>query len=423
MSNYTRVCYDTLLKIYRDKAFSSITLYRALENEENADLIHKIVLGVLDQNIELEYIIKQLVKKPTQNSVEVILKIGIYCLKHLNGVPDYAVVNNCIELTKSIGKQAVSSFVNGVLRSAQRGEYTSLPDESDVLYYFSIKYSKPIWLVEKLLSDYGKEATENIISVKPYELSHIRPNKQFISLIELENYLKSFKIEYFTSPSQGFLVRVTPDIKKLFKAGKITYQSITSMFTVKALDVHNRQNVLDICSAPGGKAMLIAEQNPNGTVTACDLYEHRIELVSSYAKRMAIKNVETKIMDATIFEPKFVERFDRVLVDAPCSALGVIRKQPDILLNRLPSDILILQDLQKRILANASRYVKRGGVLVYSTCTITKEENIMVVEDFLAKNPEFSLSKIDLNYDNDGYIQFLPAGAVDGFFIARFIKK
>ncbi|MEG2456838.1 MAG: 16S rRNA (cytosine(967)-C(5))-methyltransferase RsmB, partial [Clostridia bacterium] len=343
--------------------------------------------------------------------------------KHLNGVPDYAVVNNCIELTKSIGKQAVSSFVNGVLRSAQRGEYTSLPDESDVLYYFSIKYSKPIWLVEKLLSDYGKEATENIISVKPYELSHIRPNKQFISLIELENYLKSFKIEYFTSPSQGFLVRVTPDIKKLFKAGKITYQSITSMFTVKALDVHNRQNVLDICSAPGGKAMLIAEQNPNGTVTACDLYEHRIELVSSYAKRMAIKNVETKIMDATIFEPKFVERFDRVLVDAPCSALGVIRKQPDILLNRLPSDILILQDLQKRILANASRYVKRGGVLVYSTCTITKEENIMVVEDFLAKNPEFSLSKIDLNYDNDGYIQFLPAGAVDGFFIARFIKK
>ena len=422
MKTYTRVSYDILSKIFKEKTYSTQALFNALEKEEKPELIYKIVLGVLDSNIELEYIVDFLSKKPPQNAVAIILKIGIYCIKYMDSLPDYAVINNCVELSKEIGKQAVSGFVNAVLKAAARGEYP-YPEESDKVKYLSIKYSKPEWLVDKLIRDYGEDTAINIISVKPYEKTHIRPNLNTWSMAELVEYLKKYKIDFIPSQIGGVLLNVCAEVKKLFKKGLITYQSVTSMCAVKALGVSDRTNVLDLCSAPGGKSVLIAEQNPHGTVTACDIYPHRIELVAGYAKRMVAKNIETKVMDATIFEPKFVERFESVLVDAPCSSLGVIRKEPDILLNRKPEDIFELQALQQKILNNASRYVKRGGTLVYSTCTITKEENGEVIEDFLKNHSELSLAKIKMDMPNDGTIQFFPAGAVDGFYIAKMVKK
>lgn len=422
MKTYTRVAYDILSKIFKEKTYSSQALFYALEKEENPELIYKIVLGVLDSNIELEYIIDSLSKKPPQNAVAIILKIGIYCIKYMDGIPDYAVINNCVNVTKEVGKQAVSGFVNALLKATSRQEY-SYPNDLDKIKFLSVKYSKPEWLVEKLITDFGEETAINIISVKPYEKTHIRPNLGITTMADIKLYLEKHQIEFIPSEIGGLIVKVCPEVKKLFKKGLITYQSVTSMYAVKALGVLDRTNVLDLCSAPGGKSILIAEQNPHGTVTACDIYPHRIELVAGYAKRMATKNLEAKVMDATIFEPKFVERFESVLVDAPCSALGVIRKQPDVLLNRKPENIFELQQLQKKILNNAASYVKRGGTLVYSTCTITKEENHDVIEGFLKNHSEFSKSKLKLNMPNDGTIQFLPAGAVDGFFIAKMVKK
>lgn len=422
MGNYTKVSYDILSKIYREKTYSSLALYRVLEKEPEADLIYKIVLGVLDHNVELEYIISNLTQKSPQTAVKIILKQGIFCIKYMDSLPDYAVINNHVELTKIIGKKQVSGFVNAVLKKVARGEY-SLPDEKNKIEYYNVKYSKPVWLVEKLIADYGENTAVNIMSAAPYELTHIRVNTLKISNSELENYLKSNDIEFLPSEAGGYLLKLTAKIKQLFNEGKITYQSITSMFAVSALDVKNHQKVLDICSAPGGKSALIAEQNCDGTVLACDLYPHRISLVNSYAKRMGIKNIQTQVMDATEFEPVMVKQFDRVLADVPCSALGIIRKQPDILLNRKSEDINDLKQLQLTILNNASAYLKKGGILVYSTCTITKEENTETVNEFLSQHPEFKLDKINLNYKNNGTIQFLPAGAVDGFFIAKFVRE
>jgi tRNA and rRNA cytosine-C5-methylases len=218
-------------------------------------------------------------------------------------------------------------------------------------------------------------------------------------------------------------VKLTPEVKKLFKSGEITYQSVTSMKAIKALDVADGNRVLDLCSAPGGKSVLISELNPSGSVVACDLYPHRIELVAGYAKRMNAKNIETEILDATIYEHKFLNGFDRVLVDAPCSALGVTRKEPDILLNRKPDDIAELQRTQKLILSNAAKYLRRGGTLIYSTCTFTKEENSEVIADFLLHNEDFALKSIEGERANDGTLQFYPKDEIDGFFIAKTVKR
>ena len=260
MKTYTRVSYDILSKIFKEKMYSTQALFNALEKEEKPELIYKIVLCVLDSNIELEYIVDFLSKKPPQNAVAIILKIGIYCIKYMDSLPDYAVINNCVELSKEIGKQAVSGFVNAVLKAAARGEYP-YPEESDKVKYLSIKYSKPEWLVDKLIRDYGEDTAINIISVKPYEKTHIRPNLNTWSMAELVEYLKKYKIDFIPSQIGGVLLNVCAEVKKLFKKGLITYQSVTSMCAVKALGVSDRTNVLDLCSAPGGKSVLIAEQN------------------------------------------------------------------------------------------------------------------------------------------------------------------
>lgn len=422
LKGYTKICYDILSKIYREKAYSTLALYKMLENEPEADLINRIVLGVLERNVELDYIINQLSQKSPQLAVKIILKQGIYCLKYMNSLPDYAVINNNVELTKAIGKQQVSGFVNAVLNKVARGEYL-LPNENNIIDFYSIRFSKPTWLVEKLFADFGNDTAINILSATPYELTHIRENSLKTTKKELEDYLIDNNIVYSKSEVGGFLLKISPKIKHLFNKGIITYQSITSMLTVDALDVKNGQKVLDICSAPGGKSVLIAEKNINGLVLACDIYPHRITLVNKYANRMGVKNIKTKVLDATIFQADMVNAFDRVLVDVPCSALGITRKHPDILLNRTLLDIDDLKKVQLKILTNASSYLKKGGVLVYSTCTITKEENIEVINEFLAENRNFKLQKIDLDYKNNGTLQFLPAGAIDGFFIAKLVKE
>ena len=188
------------------------------------------------------------------------------------------------------------------------------------------------------------------------------------------------------------------------------------------------KDALDICSAPGGKAVLISELTPHGKVTACDIHEHRVRLIQSYKERMHVPNVNAIVSDASKFNPEFENKFDYVLLDAPCSCFGTFRKHPDVFLSRDENDILKLANTQKEILKNAVRYLKNGGILVYSTCTIFDEENRQVVESILEKG-KYELEKIDFNNDklnarfkNKGTISILPHDEYDGFYIAR-IKK
>lgn len=413
MSNYLFSSYEILSKIYRDKTYSTEALYSALENKENPELIHRIVLGTLEKDVELSYVLFQLTKKPPKPSVAIVIKQGLYCLKYMDSLPDYAVINNSVELIKLLGKIPLAGFVNAVLNSAARGEY-KMPEKDGSFGYYAVELSKPEWLIKLLSDEYGKEVALEILSTPNCTLSHIRANRRMMSDGELENLLKKEKIPFEKTEAGGFGVKVTPMIKGLFAEGKITYQSATSMLAAAALDVVDGMKVLDICASPGGKSVLIAERNPKAEVVACDLYPHRVTLIEKYASRMKIKNVFAAQNDATIFNPEYEGRFDRVLVDVPCSALGIIRKQPDILLNRKPDDINELASLQLKIAQNAVKYLKPNGKMVYSTCTVTKEENGDNVQKILKSNPELTLISEK---------QYLPDRLTDGFFVAVFNRN
>ena len=414
MSDYLYESYRILDSVFRDKAYGGETLYKALENAENADVVYRIVMGVLERNEELDYIVSALTEKRPKNAVSIILKQGIYCLKYMDSLPDYAVVNNSVQLTKRIGKSSLAGFVNAVLKNARDGKY-ELPS-GDGEEALAIKYNKPAWIVRKVISDYGRETGGIILSEKPFDGVHLRTNSLIYNDQRFERDMND-NGERYEKTATGYIAKISPLLKKLFIEGRITYQSYTSTLAVKALDVSDGMKVLDVCSAPGGKAVLIAEKNPLAEVTACDIHAHRVGLIGAYARRMHVDNVKPTLADGTQFNKQWESAFDRVLVDAPCSASGIMRKHPDILLNRKPEDVISLKNLQKKILHNAAKYVKSGGLLVYGTCSVFKEENEENVADFLKNEDEFELFPSDC----DG--QYIPDGYVDGFYIRRMRRK
>lgn len=418
-----RIAYDLLSDIYKGGAYSNIALSKRLFGEKEAALITRLVLGVLERDVELEYIISKLTDKPPKQAVKILLKMGVYCLKYMDSMPDYAVVNGIVELSKELGKQGVSGFLNATLKAAAAGDFQQLPDKGDLSYYYSVKLSKPLWLVKRVFGNYSEADALKILDAKSYEYSHIRPNLRVVGLDELEALLTKKRIECFKSKAGGLYVKDGMTIKELMSGGRVTYQSEASMYAVAALGVQNYTNVLDLCAAPGGKTVYASELNRNGTVTATDIHPHRVELIKSYAERMKATNVTASVLDGTVLNRNFINRFDSVLVDAPCSGIGVIAKQPDILLNRQPADVKELSEIQTKLLDNAAEYVRDGGALVYSTCTVLKEENDFVVNAFLNTHPQFKLDKMDVPFDNDGKVQLLPKDGLDGFFIARMVKN
>ncbi len=418
--------YVCLNEIFRSKAFSTIQLNNTLIGCKNADkaLTTKIVYGVLDTNIELEYIIENFAKK-IKPVIKIILKIGVYCLKYLS-IPVYAVINDCAELTKTTGKKELVGFVNATLRSI----YVAI-NENKIVYpkqfnrYLSTKYSFPLWATEKLLKQYGNEKTENLLKYSPKHYTHVRVNTSLISDTEFEKELTQNNITFEKSVFNDTF-NLNGSLDKL-DSTHYTIQSLGSMLVAMALNVSGTSSVLDLCSAPGGKAVYIAQLDKDCQVTACDIYPHRVELINSYANRMNVKNVTTSINDATVLNEKFVNRFDYVLCDVPCSGFGVYFSKPDIKLFREPSNVIELSVIQKNILEVASKYVKVGGIIVYSTCTIFDEENINVVNEFLANNNDFAFDDVSLPSPFglvNGHRQFLPStDNVEGYFIARLVRK
>ena len=398
----------------------SDAVYKEIEGDENADIIYRIVMGVLEKNNELDFKLSKLVDKRPKSAICIVLKQGIYCLDYMDSLPDYAVVNNSVDLAKTINKGAYKGFVNAVLKRAAT-EKISLPD-GDGAFALSIRYGYPEWAINKIFSEYGREKGKEIVAAQKRgggqrrAGTHVRTNGLIYSDEKFERDLENAGYK-FEKTKTGYYVSMNPLLKKLFIEGRITYQSLTSTYAALALDVKDGQNVLDVCSAPGGKAIFVAEKNPTANVVACDIHPHRVELIGAYARRMHVKNVTPTLFDGTAFNKEWAGHFDRVLCDVPCSAMGVVKKQPDVLLNRNESDIAALKKVQYSILDNAKNYVKRGGLLVYSTCTIFKEENDDNVEEFLKNNNDFE--KYPSEFDG----QYLPCDTHDGFFIRRLRRK
>jgi 16S rRNA (cytosine967-C5)-methyltransferase len=290
--------YKVLYNIFKNEAYSQIELNKmlnTLESKEDKALITKIVYGVLENNLQLEYYLSAFVAKVPRIATNIILKIGTYAIIYLNSLPSYAIVNELVELTKQESKKQEAGFVNKVLKNLINAKL-ELPDkEKDYLKYLSVKYSYPLWLLKSLQAQYGKDTLESFLKVKRSKFKHIRINQNAVSVEDFKNLLKKYEIHFEDSLVKN---AVYANYAKLIKVSELknlyTPESLGSMLIVDAFEVENGAQILDVCAAPGGKSCYLAEINNKGTVLALDLHEHRVDLINKYASSMGAKNIKTK---------------------------------------------------------------------------------------------------------------------------------
>lgn len=434
-------------KVLSEKAYSNLALKHGLENSNlsrvDKALVTEIVNGSLKNLIKLDYIIGQFVKtnvSKLDKHVEDILRTGIYQIMYLDRIPDSAVCNEGSNLARKYSNEGAVKFVNGVLRNVSRNkESIQFPDKiKEPLRYLSVVYSHPIWIVEKWLGEFGFEFTEQLlIANNKVPNFTIRVNSLKTDRESLMKILDQEGIEYGEGiyNEEALYIKGTSAIenKSSFRQGLYQIQDESSMLVGRVLDPKPGDLVIDICSAPGGKTTHAAELMENkGRIIARDVYQHKLDLIQQNCKRLGINIVETEIFDAKELDRKLVGKVDKVLLDAPCSGLGVLRRKPDMKLKKTPDNFDELNKLQQQMLSKAAEYVKPQGVLVYSTCTINKSENIKVIEAFLRNREDFyleDLSKLlpenlESNTKTKGYVEIFPnIHGIDGFFIARLRRK
>ncbi|MBE6814105.1 MAG: 16S rRNA (cytosine(967)-C(5))-methyltransferase RsmB [Ruminococcaceae bacterium] len=432
-----QTAFSILLKIEKDKAYSNIALDSAVRelslDSTDCAFISRLVYGVTERKITLDYVISQFLNQPIKKlkaEVLVILRIGTYQILYMDKIPDSAAVNESVSLAKNNKSSYASGVVNAVLRKVsleKENVFKSLSGDERL----SILYSAPIDLVRFLKHHYNEENAEEILksALNKKEIT-IRVNtlkttqNELIEILEKEN-ISTEK----TSLKDALIINTKGAVYELdaYKKGFFYVEDVSSQLCVKELDLKENYKLIDICSAPGGKSFTASQyMNNTGKIYSCDIHKHRVELIQSGAQRLGIKNIIPTVNDATIFNEEFINA-DCVLCDVPCSGLGIIGKKPEIKYKSL-DEIKELIPIQKEILSTASKYVKKGGTLIYSTCSINPNENRKICDWFLKENEDFYSVKVSPEtercIDEGDYLTLLPhINNCDGFFIAKFIKK
>ena len=437
------IALKALYKIEKEDAYSNIALNQVLKENKNIDerdvgLISELVYGTITWKLTLDEIIKKYSNiKLKKISIWIlnILRMGIYQIIFLDKIPKSAAVNESVNLAKRYGHKSSSNFVNAILRKVSVNDYRELKEIKDDKERISKTTSMPMWIIEELLKQKDIKEVEEICknsNLKPN--TTIRINKLKTNKKELKEKLDERKIEYLEGSLEDFLVlKKVKNIENidLFKEGFFTVQDEGAGLIVDVLAPKEGKCILDACSSPGGKTTYIAEKMKNkGKIKAWDIHEHRVKLVQNAAKRLGINIIQAKTQDATEFNQDLVGKFDKILLDVPCLGLGVIKRKPDIKWKRKKEDIEEITKIQKAILNNCSKYLKKNGELVYSTCSILKEENEDIIEGFLKENSQFEFCKEnEKNYGNivifgekDKYINIYPSNENDGFFICKLRK-
>lgn len=425
LSGARETALKVLYAVEKDGAYLNIALVDIIEeaglDARDAALCTTLVMGVQRNRLYLDNIISHLSSvKLKKISVWIlnILRMGIYSFRFMDKIPVSATVNECVKLAKRYGHAKSAGFVNAVLRKASTsGDF--LPDRNDERY-LSVVYSYPEWIVGKWKSEGVKDIEQLLKAGNETPPTYLRRNllKGDFELPEGVEKAPLGQNSYIYTAPGAF------NSTSWQKDGYFSVQDVASQLAVEALAPEGGMNVLDLCAAPGGKSEYIAELMGNsGKVISCDLYPHKTELIDKSAKRLGIDIIETRINDAEKFNKDFEDGFDRVLLDAPCSGLGIIRRKPDIKWTKGAMDCSALAKTQYRMLNTASRYVKKGGILVYSTCTVSRMENEQMALSFLRENKNFEALPTEL-MNKKGYCQLLPnTYNTDGFFIARFIRR
>lgn len=439
------VALKTLYKIDKEGAYSNIALDENIKenkkilNEKDIGFISEIVYGVTTWKLTIDEIVKkysQIKLKKISPWIINILRIGIYQIVFLDKIPKSAAVNESVNLAKRYGHRGSSNFVNAILRKVEKSDFEELKDIKDEKERVSKITSIPLWIVEKLLEEKNIKQVEEIcknLNMKP-KLT-IRINTLKINKVDMKKELEERNIEYEDGILENFLIlNKVKNIENLdlFKKGYFTIQDEAAGFTAEVLSPCNGDYVLDACSAPGGKTTYMAEiMKDIGKIEAWDLHEHRINLINENAKRLGINIINASVNDATKLDNQYIESFDKILLDVPCMGIGVIKRKPDIKWQRKPEDVKEIKEIQYQILNNCSKYLKKGGELVYSTCSILKEENEEIINKFLENNKNFKISKYEKNQknelykylENDRYFKVYPSEKNDGFFICKLTKE
>ncbi|WP_262122499.1 16S rRNA (cytosine(967)-C(5))-methyltransferase RsmB [Anaerococcus sp. Marseille-Q5996] len=418
--------FDILDRVINKEAKSNDEINKIADTANNLGFVTKNVYGVLENKIYLDYIIRKLSTvrlKKIHSSVLIILEIGIYNIHFLN-TKDYAIVNELVELTKKKNKRS-AAFVNAILRNFIRDEKEIAKiKESDDIKSLSIRYSLPEELTRYIFNNYGIEYTKNFLRyINCEQIISIRVNNLKTDKDKLKKTLedKGFKVENGNLSANALKVLNPSGLVNTdeFKNGFFTIQQEGSMKTIEILDPGEDSKILDLCAAPGTKTSYIGEYIKNkGQIVANDISKEKLPLIKENIDRLSLENIKLNSFDASIFKKEYEGQFDYVLVDAPCSGLGVMGRKPEIRYNRSMDDIKILAELQKDILDQAIKYLKKDGVLVYSTCTIGDIEN---KDNFLFLSSQDDLELIPI--EGKDYIEYVNyIDKTDGFFISKFKK-
>jgi 16S rRNA (cytosine967-C5)-methyltransferase len=432
------VALQTIERVDKGGAYSNLLLNEMINksglSEKDSRLFTELVYGSISRKLLLEYYVLSFIKKPQKvdSWVKNLLILSVYQLLYLDKIPDHAVINEAVEIAKTKGNVGIGKFVNGILRSFQRQGAPDLNLIQDPVDRLATEISMPRWLTEKLITQLGIAETK-VLGLSLFEKSQVsgRVDLRIISQAGALEQLQEDGIQAFASQvspygvvaDKGFLAG-----NYLFESGALTVQDESSMLVAPALQIEPQHQVLDACAAPGGKTTHIAtflDTEKGGQVTALDIHDHKIKLINDNAQRLQVEAVvQTRQLDARKVQETFAkETFDRILVDAPCSGLGLMRRKPDIKYHKTAADFQQLPKIQLEILESVAPTLKQWGIMVYSTCTITEEENQAVVVAFLEKHTEFK--KIDIKANDkiqsvirDQQLILYPHQFMtDGFFI------
>ena len=417
--------------VFVNQAYSNIALNKHLKGSQlsapDKGLVTEIVYGTVARKLTLEWYLSHFIedRDKLDNWLYILLLLSAYQLRYLDKVPNHAVVNEAVELAKA-RKKGSEKLVNAVLRRILREGWPDIDSIKRKNKRDSIAYSLPVWLVSKLKEEYGEERAQAIFK------SLLVRNKASIRIADLsrKEEIKAV-LEASDSPlAASGLVKEQGHFAghDLFSEGAITIQDESSQLVAPTLNLQGHEQVLDACAAPGGKTAHMASFLTSGKVTALDLYDHKLDLIQENAQRLGVADrVQTQKLDARKVHEFFEkDSFDKILVDAPCSGIGLLRRKPDIKYNKETADFTSLQEIQLEILGSVCQTLRKGGIITYSTCTIVSEENFQVVEAFLESHPEFEQVKLEHECKDilkDGCILITPElYGSDGFFISQFRK-
>ncbi len=437
--NCRKLAIKILNRVLDEGAYSNLILSNELNecdlNDKDKALLTELVYVVLIRKKRLDIIISNFVKdiKLMDKTILNILRVAIYQMNFLDKVPAYAACNEAVEEAKEISEND-SKLVNGILRN-----FSKNPDDIEVkgnkIDEYAYKFSFEPWMIRLLFKQYGEQQGKKIMSGLNYvPRVSVRVNALKADYDEVFEELEKmeYEIEEGIVCPEAICIKGGKSIENnpLFNEGKITVQDESAMVIAPLLELEDSMKVLDLCAAPGGKTTHISEiLNNTGEVYSFDLHTSKLNLIKENCERLGITNVKVAENDATKLNSDLVSAFDRVLIDVPCSGIGIIRKKPEIKWNKTRNDLKAIVSVQREIMENAWQYLKPGGIMIYSTCTLNKEENEENIEYFLEKHKDCEAKRAfigkqdNLVYNKDGSLTIMPNEYMDGFFVAKLQKK